>query len=505
MDNPSVGQPVNEQPPVDNKPSDGNPSDGNPSNGNPSDGNPSHGDPSTGKPIPVIGRPSDGSDPWQSDKSCGDGQVGLPSYSFDLAFGDGNNLTFLQNIKKDDDTRGRGIKVSGDLTIRQSGEGNPGPSVVVDVAANFEGVEPSVQFYSESQVLSINVPRAVPWGDAHTRPCLRIYATIWVPKDAALDTLYAENVHLGIKLRDDLSLRVNRATALTTVVGDVTAAVDDVGQTSPLDGGAPAGYKFDSRWIEVKSTSAAIHGHWPLYDYLRLQTTSGNIRAGINPQTVNEDAPKPALLYVKSLSGNVEFYEPTSKAVTAQSPGQYIPPRDYRSDVYTTSGDIKAALAFSRVCQVHSTSGLLDIDALPVLDTSFADSGEAATLETSSTSGRAVIRVPTPLWTEGSLKRYLSPAGQARAQTRRVLRTMRGRHSSTSANIKLYYPPSWEGDFDFSSMTGKLGAHGENVKVIREGSDWPGVNKKMLARKGPEGGSYVEARSTSGDIDATVS
>lgn len=478
---------MRERPPVDNAPSVGDPADGDPENGD-----------------PVDADPSDGTNPWLPDRLCKNAKFTQPTSSFDLKFGPRHNLSFIQDLKRDDDARGKHVRVFGDLTIRRSSGETPGPSVVVDAAANFEGFAPDIRFDPESQALVVKVPRTIPWDETSSRPCLKIQAAVWVPENSVLDTLFVENIHLGINLRDDLSLHVTRGTALTTVVGDVTAAVDGHGRTSPLDGGRPADYELHSRHIVVKSTSADIHGHWPLYDYLRLQSVSGDIRAGIEPKTVDKDDPKPALLRVKSLSGDVEVYQPIERAVSASAPEKHIPPRDYRPDIYTKSGNIKASLPFSRSFRAETTSGRIDLDTLPVLDASSGESGETSSLETSTISGRTIFRARSPLWTKDSTGRYLDPAEQARLQVGRALRSLQSRHTSTSDSIKLHYPAAWEGDLDLASMSGKLAARGEGVRIIKEGSDWPGLNKKLLARKGPGGGSYVTARSTSGDIDVRI-
>lgn len=460
---------------------------------------------------PRMDYPSvDGDHSWPSDHFCKDLKFQQPSRSFDLSFGQRNSFTFIQDVQKDENYNGRDIKVSGDLVLRRSGDGTPGPSVVLEVTTNDENIIPKVGFSTDEQVLHVTVPRQLSWGESSTWPCMKIQATVWVPADGTLNELFVGNVHLGIKLLDNLSLQVGKKAQLTTVVGSVVAAQSS-GPDMPLEGSSPAYFKFDSRWIQVKTTSADIKGYWPLYDYLGLHSTSGKIRAGIEPKEADKDEPKPAVLSLKSLSGNIDFHEPVEKALAAAAsqqsqaqavaaPETWIPPRDYKSNIYTTSGDIKGLLAVSSTSRFHSTSGDMNIQLLPVLDKSLAEFDDYASLETSSTSGKIATYVNDPMWIETSQGVFASP----HVTKGSAMRCLKARHTTTSGNINVHYPVAWEGDLELNTLSGKLKASGKDLKKIKEGSDWPGVNKQLLARKGAEGGSYALMKTLSGNIDVTV-
>jgi hypothetical protein len=414
----------------------------------------------------------DGDHSWPSGHFCKDLKFQQPSRSFDLSFGQGNSFTFIQDVEKDENYHGRDIKVSGDLVLRRSGDSSPGPSVVLEVTTNDENIVPKVDFSTDGQALHVTVPRQLSWGESSTWPCMKIQATVWVPADGTLDELFVENVHLGIKLLDNLSLQVGQKAHLTTVVGSVVAAQGS-GPDMPLEGSSPAYFKFDSRWIQVKTTSADIKGYWPLYDYLGLHSTSGKIRVGIEPKEADKDEPQPAVLSLKSLSGNIDFHEPVEKAVAAAAsqavaaPETWIPPRDYRSNIHTTSGDIKGLLAVSSTSRFHSTSGDMNIQILPVLDKSSAESDDYAFVETSSTSGKIVAYVNDPMWIETSQGVFASP----QAAKGPAMRCLKARHTTTSGNINVHYPVAWEGDLELNTLSGKLKASGKDLKKIKEGSD----------------------------------
>lgn len=467
----------------------------------------------------------DGDIPWfPSTAYCsGDPNKHL-SLSEPLTFGPDKNLTFKQDVAHPDHDQDDGyhlIQITGDVVLRRSGDGTPDAGIVVDVITNDETLKVAVDWNPETQSYSITVPRKLSWYGSVSWPCVAIRATIWVPGDAVLDTLSVGTTHLDIKLLDNLSIQVNDGTRLASIVGRITAATDGTGKVDDLvDDSAPDYFAFTSRWIEAHTISSRITGYWPLYDYLGLATTSGNIKVRIEPKEESPTSPKPAVLNIKSASGTIEFWEPVSKAITTvrtalSAPERYIPPRDYRSNIQSTSGSIRGSMAFSSAARIHTTSGTTEIELLPVLDIDSESAGYAdyaSNLETSSTSGTTKIRVLEPLWIDGE-GRYLppsslsSPSAPPSPNTNtntntipRPFRCLQSRHSSTSSTLKIEYPGSWEGDLDLGTMSGSLKVSGEGVKVVKAGKGWPGVNMQLLARKGDGGGSTGVVKTVSGSV-----
>jgi hypothetical protein len=411
--------------------------------------------------------------------------------------------------------------------------------------------------------LKIIVPHRVEWSPDKPRACVNVKVTVWVPENGELERLTVDAVHLDIILLDNLSLHVRDYAKLVSTVGSVTAASTGDNKTDDqlIDSGAPESFLFHSRSIVVKTIASPIKGSWPLYDDLTLQSISGNIRVGIEPKEADPSAPSPAALHIKSLSGDAEFREPILAAehslrmsqafpslrdqdLAQRKAESFLPPRDYRVDVQTTSGDITAAVAFSSWASFKSTSGTVSLDLLPVLNSSLAgQTGKEGDVElrTYSTSGATDVRVLDPLWFDTSSSTHsgsasdepLEEIGEEKEKKKggkatpgyvvlssasssssspsvygsegAELRCLYSTHSTTSANIKLRYPESWEGDISLSSLTGSLQVAGEGVKLIKAGSDWPGVNKNVLARKGEKGkGGMLTGKSTSGGVDVFV-
>jgi hypothetical protein len=499
----------------------------------------------------------DGDFDWNSGVFCKDDQISRHTQTFTLDFGSDKQLTVVERTADDEGRRGWGeVHTQGAVIFRRAGPDTPDAAVTLEVTVTDDRLPVYSSWNAETGSLEIIVPHRVEWSTDRPRACVNVMINIWVPENAELKHLSVESVHLDIKLLDNLSLSVLGGIKLGSTVGAITSA--STGTTSRDDqlidaGAAPDSFTFNSRIIDVRTTAAPIKGIWPLYDYLGLQSTAGNIKVCIDPKPVLEEAPKPATLYLKSLSGDVSFREPIHTAEATFRIGQslplpherrqaelraatVLPPRDYRVDVHTTSGDITGAAAFSSAAGFKSTSGTISLDLLPVLDSMLAEDGaREVALSTASTSGATDVNVLEPLWVDGGVLLASSAGGEGKETNKgkgvrggyvvlkapsassagtedgggdnepTPLRCLHSIHSTTSANIKVVLPGSWEGEISESSLTGLLQVDGEGVKLIKAGSDWPGVNKMLLARKGEKGvGGKTAAKSTSGDVAVYV-
>jgi hypothetical protein len=545
---------------------------------------PSNSDPSKSpvlEPPHIDYPPYDGDLPWSGSGQCSGKPTERATFAFPVRYGPGNSVSIVQNVTEPDKPyNSHDIPVSGDVVIRRTGQGSPVPSISLELLTNERAIHVDAEWDENTQSLHVGFPRKLSRMESVTWPCVAIRITLWVPGDAVLDTLSIDNVHLGIRLMDNLALRVAQHSHLHSVVGPIVAATDGTNRADNLvEDSAPDYFKFDSRVIEVRSTSADITGYWPVYDYLGLYNMAGNIKVRVSPKEELKDAPKPATLYVKSLSGNIEVWEPVDKAISSlsssssdispasHSPEKYIPLRDYRANIQSTSGKISGAVAFSTACRIHTTSGNTLVELLPVLHLGDADSDSASNLETATTSGTTKIQVLEPLWINEGGNGYLPPykpvsSGSPSAppppppasrddkpegeevipignignrdpyqslpaaspgpdllpplpspdlhlldsssRSPPALRCLQSRHASTSATIQLTYPASWEGELDLGSIAGGLQVSGDGLKVIRDGNDWPGVNRHLIARKGADGGSAATVKTTSGDVRVTV-
>lgn len=368
--------------------------------------------------------PYDGEMPWAESDLCATKEIKYPVQTFKVEFSDSRNVSFFQDVKKNNPSGGRDVRVSGEVVIRRAGNGTPGPGITLESVANDDQITLDLNWDDVEQRLYALSPLAIPWpSNTAESPCLQIRSTIWVPPGSVLDSLNVESVHLGVKLLDNLSIQLNNFARLASTIGTVVAATD--GEKDPrgvMLEGPPKSFSLDSRYIEVKTLSNAIEGSWPLYDYLGLETIAGSIHAGVVPKEALKDKPRPAILYVHSTSGPIELHEPVEAAAASlamESQGtavgaaakDIIPPRQYGVDLYTMSGTVKGSVAFSHSCKVHTTSGNIDLTLLPVFDKSqIQSSGDASSvLSTSTTSGTTKVNVMDALWKDIQTGSYVSP------------------------------------------------------------------------------------------------
>ncbi|KAI1104451.1 hypothetical protein F4804DRAFT_307338 [Jackrogersella minutella] len=423
---------------------------------------------------------------------CQNAQYRFEDQILALNFDNSQNVTFIEDQHAHSGTSQ--VRVAGQINVRRLDSGGT-PRLVLEIATNDKDVLLDVFTDEEAQAMKVSVPKKYDSVDPNNWPCVEMRATVWVPEDAALEVLRLGSIHLDILLLNDLSLHVADYARLASVIGSVSSGADhpisynssDFTSMAPDFTFVPArdSYVFDSRIIEVTTTSGKIDGNWPLYDMLGLHTTSGDIQVSITPKEGLAEDPKSAVLSLSSISGAVHAAEPVH--ATAQ-----IPLRDYLVDIKSTSGPIYGAFAFGGGIELKSTASDIALDLLPVMNGDVVSAAVPAQLETATTSGTTAIRVLEPVW--------YSYNGTV---TNKSLNCLQAVHKSTSGDIGLRYPQAWEGDFYAETTAGKLKVRGKDVRIVRSVGGWPG--SKLEARKGPGGpGSTIQVHALMGNMDAVI-
>ncbi|KAI2641999.1 hypothetical protein GGS21DRAFT_285463 [Xylaria nigripes] len=414
-----------------------------------------------------------------------------------LDFGKWRNITFKETPYQRPGPLT--VDVGGQINVRRLKGGSGDPSMVLEIATNAPDLELLTSFDADTQTMSMSIPERYEQIIPGQRPCVEIKGTIWVPENAELGTLTIGATHLDILFFDDLSLRATEHAKIASVVGNIRTGVrKPVSYRNKVQSihdqttdPAKASWYFDSRIIEVHTTSGNIHGNWPLYDFLGLHTTYGDLNVTITPQEELKRDPKPAVLSLSTISGVISATQPIHE------PGR-IPPRDYVIDVRSTSGKIHAALAMGANTKVHTISSDMTLDMLPILNIEKVTSQAPARLETLTTSGTITVQVLEPLFFDDNGK---LPATSA--LWRKALDSLDATHKSTSGNLGLRYPQSWEGILYAKTTSGKLVAKGRDLKITKYIRGWPGT--KMEARKGGEGKkSTITAHTLVGTVEAVI-
>ncbi|KAJ8130286.1 hypothetical protein O1611_g3346 [Lasiodiplodia mahajangana] len=420
-----------------------------------------------------------------------------------LEFVRSQNLTFKETRYKRSGSTS--VRVGGYVNVRRLGKSDGDPRMVLEIATN----EPDLRLYTSldasEQEMKVSVPETYESTVPGQRPCVEMKGTVWVPDDAEISILSLRTIYLNILLFEDLSLRVVDYTDLSSVVGRIKAGAseddssDVASYSNPDYTFIPAkdSWAFDSRIVEVHTTSGNIDGNWPLYDMLGLHTTSGTVKVSITPKDELEDSPKSAVLSLSTISGTISATEPVHEITQ-------IPQRDYLVDVRSTSGSIHGLLAFSAGATVHTTASNVALDLLPVINVDKLTPGNPAQLETVTTSGVIAVRVLDPVFFDDNGKALENSNNETLVDMKsRALDCLEATHKSTSGNIGLHYSQSWEGMLYAQAMSGQLVAKGKDLKILKYTGGWPG--SKMEARKGDAGKkSTIEVNALLGNVEVTI-
>ncbi|EQL01426.1 hypothetical protein OCS_02855 [Ophiocordyceps sinensis CO18] len=418
----------------------------------------------------------------------------FPNFSHKVRLGGGQKFGIHETLDhKQGHRAGRRPNVWGQIILRPATNNASEGTVDLQVISNDENLQVNVEpkFHGDNQRLIMAVPHAVPsWpngdGDA---PCIQIRATFWVPREAHLRRLRVESVHLDVDVKDGLTLGVSDETKISTVAGRLrTSLPKDLG-----DDVVP--YTLQSRKISVETVSAPIEGWFPLYDRLRLASASGDITAQVAPKPGRHNHHDKAHLDVSSVSGKVSIQEPARHTAHVIQRTQFSSNSMAQCLQQTSgllegevgvSGNGDARVAANCDAQFKTVSGELSLELLPVLDKNMDKRGS---LKTDTRSGDVRLKVLEPVWVGGD-----------NDSNRGSLGRLRSKHQSISGDLKLSYPPSWQGSFNAKALAGEIEVHGKNVEIIRRGRN---IARFIEGRKG-DGDSCIKVETVSGDLDLTL-
>lgn len=225
-----------------------------------------------------------------------------------------------------------------------------------------------------------------------------------------------------------------------------------------------------SRETYIDTRSSSISGTFNLHDLLSIKSRSGSVSVDINPRPAREgQTAMPAVLEVESRSGSVQVRYPANES--------NIPDRDYRTNIDSRSGSVRAKILHGSETKIKIRSGRLDAQILP-----FGIKGVSSSLITELRSGHTSVDV-------------LKPRGHGDPLSR-----MASSHSVRSGGMDLRYPDEWNGTIYGDARSGSVSVRGRGVEIIKQKDK--GAHKYIRAKKG-NGQSKLEFDVRSGSGSAT--
>ncbi|KJZ78819.1 hypothetical protein HIM_01592 [Hirsutella minnesotensis 3608] len=414
---------------------------------------------------------------WKPKDGCRDTPHTFPKFTTAVHFGGSRKLGIQETVAKGRFPSWRLPDVSGQVVLRPSTKNDTDGSIDLEIISNDENLRVKVDadFKGDDQRLKMTIPRASPSWPMAEGPCIQMRAVVTVPRKAYLRRFNVETVQLDVDVLDGLSMGVSDDIHISTVSGHYQTSLAEDANEDVVP------YMMQSRRITVETVSAPITGWFPLYDGLKLSSSSGDITAQVGPKSGEHKAQ----LEVSTVSGQIKVTEPLEEAMKSGKPSKKLPARPYKARLSTVSGDLDARVASNCDADFHSISGELSIEVLPVLDKSVRHSGS---IKTDTKSGDVRMTVLEPVWVDGDDK-----------DKRGSLDRLESRYNSISGALQLKYPSSWRGRFHTEALSGDIEVHGKDVDIIRRGRS---IGRYVDGRKG-DGGSNLIAKTISGDVELT--
>lgn len=422
------------------------------------------------------------------------------------------------------------MRTSGEIRLRNLPKDSKYSSrglVQIDINVSDDSLQVLRTWDDSTRIMTISTPKTTKFSTTPRHDdCISLEVTVWLPEDATLSALSIASTALTLRVFDDIKIKVTGDAEFGSVSGDVF--FPNIGEEGKAP---PKTYPLDSRHITVETVSGNIKGIYPLYDYLKLGSQSGNIAVGVYPQPVLPSAPASADLEVSTSSGDIQVNLP------AQIPRYSPPPRDYVTRVASMSGDISGIYFLGSIGSFKSTSGdMTGVKILPVIQYSPStdpDDAPSTQFDTWSVSGDHSFEILDPTFISllpsnkpdqrSSPEPYI-PIGdddpyhllppdlnedvdleERRVRATKKWRTLKASHQSSSADISVHYPLAWEGTVSGKTVSGGIEVDGEGLKIITYKKGW--AYKELVAGKGVNKkgeGSSSGMINISGDLNFTV-
>jgi hypothetical protein len=447
-----------------------------------------------------------------------------------FSFPVGGDLSVVQKTRENDDVHGyTRVDTAGEVRLRRfpksskSADGKGYATVVINVSHPDIDVDWTLE--DDSRYLTVTTPQYAKL-DSSSRHCVSLDVVVWIPEDATLTNLLISAVTLGLTVLDDIKVDVDQS-KLESITGHISFPTPSSADTPNVPISHPE-FRFDSRRVEIQTISGDINGLFPLLDSLSFISHSGNVDVSVLPHEALPSKPSPADLEVHTSSGDIDVRLPL---LSTTKPKFAPPPRDYITNVGSTSGDISGTYYLGSSGDFETVSGDMTMKILPIVQYGYSDDPDKdpkVNFKTGTRSGRTEVEILEPMFISpvaperpeqqdastpyqpigdkdpyrlipgpGKLFSHISAADPKAKK----LRNLQSSHNTTSGDVAIRVPAAWEGSVSGQTLSGDTSAEGKELRVIKNRKGL--VHKELLARKGVDSeyvGSFTTIRTLSGDI-----
>lgn len=376
-----------------------------------------------------------------------------------LSFNFVNTAKFaFSQVSQDGHHRGSDIKpvsIRGDIKVRPAEQsGGAGIRIDLDLHGSDSQITGSewLGIVKTDSTLFLKTPRWMPVDESSAStqhsPCIYISATIWIAPGTTLETFGIDAETLSVNFFPGLDYAITQSTDISVFSASLSIKANST----------PSKLSINSRETTIDISSGSVTGSYPLYDLLSIHTDSGSIDVMIEPKEASRESVKPAVLRLTSNSGSV-------RAVTSTVT---VPKRDYRADVYTSSGSIDVTLLHGLRTSLRSINGRITANLYPV-----GDNDTRTDIESHCTSGSTDITL------HSSISHPSAP-----------LKKLFAYYGSTSGSLDLRYPAQWEGTVVGTTLSGDIEIDWPGLRIVKDRKKtW--LKRKIVGFKGSGEGKLV--------------
>jgi len=428
------------------------------------------------------------------------------------------------------------VQTTGEIRLRRLSKGLNIKQAyfAIDVHVSDPDLNIETDLNMETGMLEVKTPDS---SKTSHRECVSIEITAWIPEDAEFRDIRIESSSLTLRVLEDIKITADTSTFATInkqVIfrfKDSTSASQDAhitmaeGAKSKNLDVLPSQTEpgFNSRRIIVETINGSITGCFPLLDFLGLSSITGSIKVSVIPYDALPSAPLPAELKIETTDSSIQVDMPVSDTTASYS----LPARNYITSIHTTTGSIRGSLILGSMSTFGTQSSSIHLTGLPILQ---VDSSKNNIFETKTQTGSIKVTILDPIFIKLStvdekpvqhphtpyipigdddpyliipptMGTSLFEMDVTETEAPKPLRSLHSTHASTSSDVDVSYPATWEGNLHAGSASGSVKLSGDGLHIIDARKGYVGT--EVWASKGVDGkgeGCQVDLSSLTGSV-----